>query len=158
MKNGQVKTRGFGVTNIEDPLPVTADTVFPIASISKTVATTAIMNLVNQGRVEVKAPVQRYLPDFRVVDEKVSRDVQIWHLLTHTPGWEGQLNTDDRGSESLNVFAAGMKDLPKLADPGSVWSYNNAGFGVAGRVIEVVTGKNIHEALRELVYAPVGMA
>src|SRR5262249_1683531 len=64
MKNGQVTTRGFGVTNIEDPLPVTADTVFPIASISKTVATTAIMNLVNQGRVDVKAPVQRYLPDF----------------------------------------------------------------------------------------------
>ncbi len=157
MKNGQVTTRGFGVTHIEDPLPVTADTVFPIASISKTVATTAMMNLVNQGRVEVKAPVQRYLPDFRVVDEKVSKEVQIWHLLTHSPGWEGQLNTDDRGSESLNVFTAEMKDKPQLAAPGAVWSYNNAGFGVAGRVIEVVSGKNIHDALRELVFNPVGM-
>jgi CubicO group peptidase (beta-lactamase class C family) len=158
MKNGQLTTRGFGVTNIEDPLAVTADTVFPIASISKTVAAAAIMNLVNQGRVEVNAPVQRYLPDFRVADEKVSKEVQIWHLLTHTPGWEGQLNTDDRGLESLNVFTAAMKDKPQLAAPGAVWSYNNAGFGVAGRVIEVVTGKTIHDALRELVFAPAGMA
>ena len=47
--------------------------------------------------------------------------------------------------------------MPQLADPGSVWSYNNAGFDVAGRVIEVVTGKNIHDALKDLVYTPVGL-
>src|SRR5437879_5263671 len=69
MKNGVTATRGFGVTNTEDPLPITADTVFPIASISKTFATTAIMNLIHQGKVELKAPVHHYLPDFRVVDE-----------------------------------------------------------------------------------------
>ncbi len=158
MKNGKVTTRGFGVTSVEDPQAVTADTVFPIASISKTFCSTAVMNLIGQGKVELKAPVRRYLPDFRVQDEKVTQDVQIWHLLTHTPGWEGQLNTDDRGAESLHVFADGMKDLPKLSDPGTVWSYNNAGFGLAGRVIEVVTGKTIHDALKELVYTPAGIA
>jgi hypothetical protein len=51
-----------------------------------------------------------------------------------------------------------MRDLPQMAAPGEVWSYNNAGFGVAGRVIEVVTGKTIHDALRELVFAPIGLA
>jgi len=158
MKNGEVTTRGFGVTNADNPQPITADTIFPIASISKTVATTAIMNLVNQGRIDLKAPVRRYLPEFRVTDETVSKEVQMWHLLTHTPGWEGQLNTDDRGTESLSVFTSEMKDKPQLAAPGTVWSYNNAGFGIAGRVIEVVSGKNIHEALRELVFNPIGMS
>jgi CubicO group peptidase (beta-lactamase class C family) len=158
LKNGQMMTRAFGVTNVDNPQPVTVDTIFPIASISKTVATTAIMNLVNQGRIDIKAPVRHYLPDFRVEDDKVSREVEIWHLLTHTPGWEGQLNAADRGTETLKVFTEEMRDKPQLAAPGAVWSYNNAGFGVAGRVIEVVTGKNIHDALRELVFTPVGMS
>ncbi|MBI4520962.1 MAG: serine hydrolase [Gemmatimonadetes bacterium] len=154
LKSGQLATRGFGVTNLGDALPVTAETIFPIASISKTVATTAIMNLVRQGVVDIEAPVRQYLPDFRVQDEGVSREVRIWHLLTHTPGWEGQLPTPDRGTESLASFTAGLRDLPQLAAPGEVWSYNNAGFGVAGRVIEVVSQSTIADALRELVFAP----
>ena len=91
VKNGQVMTRGFGVTNTDDPQPVTADSVFTIASISKTVTTTAVMKLIEQGRADLKAPIQKYLPEFRVQDEKTSREVSFWHLLTHTPGWEGQL-------------------------------------------------------------------
>jgi CubicO group peptidase (beta-lactamase class C family) len=87
----------------------------------------------------------------------VSREVAIWHLLTHTPGWEGQLNSQDRGTETLAFFADGMKDLPQLAAPGEVWSYNNAGFTLAGRVIEQVTGQTIHDALRTLVFEPIGL-
>src|SRR5439155_21659630 len=90
-------TRGFGVTSVEDPHPVTAATVFPIASISKTFASTAIMRLVEQEKVGLRAPVRTYLPDFRVEDEAVSRDVTVWHLLTHTSGWEGQIAPADSG-------------------------------------------------------------
>jgi CubicO group peptidase (beta-lactamase class C family) len=154
LKNGQMTVRGFGVTNIEDPLPVTGDTVFPIASISKTFAATAMVRLAQQGKLDLDAPVQRYLPEFRVGDETASREVAVWHLLTHMPGWEGQLNTVDRGTETLNVFVQSMRENPQIARPGEVWSYNNAGFGVAGRIIEVVTGKNINDALSELVYQP----
>jgi CubicO group peptidase (beta-lactamase class C family) len=157
-KNGQMTTQTFGLTNLDNPQPITVDTVFPIASISKTVATTAMMRLVELGKVDLKAPVRRYLPDFRVQDEEVSRAVTVWHLLTHTPGWEGQLNLEDRGSESLANFVTGLRDLPQLAAPGAVWSYNNAGFGVAGRVIELVSGKPIHEALRELVFKPLDLS
>ena len=96
--NGTVSIRGLGVTNVEDSLPVTAHTVFPIASISKTFAATAIMRLVEQGKVDLRAPVRTYLPEFRVRDEAVSRDVTIWHLLTHLGGWEGQVSGPDRGS------------------------------------------------------------
>src|SRR5687768_2719740 len=62
VRNGQITIRGFGVTSVEDPLPVTADTIFPLASISKTVTATAIMRLVEQGRLDLRAPVRKYLP------------------------------------------------------------------------------------------------
>jgi CubicO group peptidase (beta-lactamase class C family) len=129
-----------------------------IASISKTMTATAIVKLVEQGKVDLKAPVRTYLPDFAVQDPAATKDVAVWHLLTHTPGWEGQLSTEDRGVDALAHFVTTiMRDLPQLAPPGAVWSYNNAGFALAGRLIEVVTGRNIHDALREIVFAPLGL-
>jgi CubicO group peptidase (beta-lactamase class C family) len=156
-KDGRAETRVFGITNVDNSQPVTAETVFPIASISKTVAATAIMRLVQDGRLSTEAPARKYLPDFRVKDEQATNSVTIAHLLSHTPGWEGQLSADDRGAETLAHFTNGLRDLPQLAAPGEVWSYNNAGFGVAGRIIEVVSGKGIHDALRDLVFAPLGL-
>jgi CubicO group peptidase (beta-lactamase class C family) len=157
LKNGQLIERGFGLTNVDNPQPVTPDTIFALASISKTLTTTAIMRLVEQGKVDLNAPVKKYLPDFEVQDEAMTANVAIWHLLTHTPGWEGQLSSADRGSQTLASFIEQIRDLPKLAEPGEVWSYNNAGFNVAGRVIEVVTGQTIHDAFRSLVFEPIGL-
>src|SRR3982751_6532766 len=144
--------QGLGVTNVEDPLPVTAHTVFPIASISKTFATTAMLRLIEQGKVDLHAPVRKYLPEFRVRDEAVSRDVTIWHLLTHTGGWEGQVSGPERGTATLENFVGSINDLMQVAPPGAAWSYNNAGFSIAGRVIEVVTGQSISRALQDLVF------
>ncbi len=157
VRNGQATVKTFGVTNVDDPQPITPDTVFALASISKTVTATAMMRLVEQGKVSLDDPVRKYLPDFKIADEATTRDVKIWHLLTHTPGWEGQLSSEDRGVQSLAYFVETMKDLPRLAAPGEVWSYNNAGFVVAGRVIEVVTGQNIHQAFKTLVFDPIGL-
>ena len=157
VKDGRMTVRGFGVANIDNPQPVTPDTGFPIASISKTVTATAIMRLAEQGKVDLASPVRRYLADFAVKDAAATRDVAVWHLLTHTAGWEGQLTPEDRGVESLTHFAASQRDLPQLAAPGAVWSYNNAGFTIAGRLIEVVSDMRIHEALRTLVIQPIGL-
>jgi CubicO group peptidase (beta-lactamase class C family) len=155
--DGTVSIRGLGVTNVEDPLPVTAHTVFPIASISKTFAATAMMRLVEQGKVDLRAPVRTYIPDFRVRDEAVSRDVTVWHLLTHLGGWEGQVSGPDRGTETLKNFVTTITDLMQVAPPGAAWSYNNAGFSLAGRVIEVATGTSINRAIRDLVFQPLGL-
>ena len=149
--------RGLGVTNVEDPLPVTDHTVFPIASISKTFAVTAVLRLVEQGKVDLQAPVRRYLPEFRVRDERVSREVTIWHLLTHTGGWEGQIAGPERGEETLKNFVASITDLMQVAPPEAAWSYNNVGFSIAGRLIEAVTEKSINRAIRDLVFAPLGL-
>jgi CubicO group peptidase (beta-lactamase class C family) len=156
-KNGHTRICTFGVTHIADPRPLTPDTVFPIASISKCITATAVMCLVEQGRAELNTRVQRYLPDFRGGDDEASRSVTLWYLLTHSAGWEGQLATENRADDSLASLVEGLRDVPQLADPGSVWSYNNTGFGVAGRVIEIVTGRSIHEALRDLVFAPLDL-
>jgi CubicO group peptidase (beta-lactamase class C family) len=158
IENGVPSIRGLGVTNMDDALPVNEHTVFPIASISKTFAVTAAMRLVEQGKLDLKAPVQKYLPDFRVQDEAVSRDATIWNLLTHTGGWEGQIAGPERGEDTLRNFVATlMPQNMQIAPPGAAWSYNNAGFSVAGRVIEVVTGQSINRAMRELVFTPLGL-
>jgi CubicO group peptidase (beta-lactamase class C family) len=164
--NGVMHTRGLGVTNVEDPLAVNEHTVFPIASISKTFAATAMMRLVEQGQVDLQAPVRRYLPDFKVRDAAVSRDVTVWNLLTHTSGWEGQVSGPERGEDTLRNFVTSIGDLMQLApldptrakSPAAVWSYNNAGFSVSGRVIEAVTGTSINRAMRDLVFTPLGLA
>ena len=157
LQGGAMSIRGLGITNIEDPLPVTAHTVFPIASISKTFAATAMMRLVEQGKVDLKAPVRTYLPDFRVRDEAATRDATVWHLLTHLGGWEGQVSGPDRGTETLKNFMGTITDLMQVAPPGAAWSYNNAGFSIAGRVIETVTGSPINRAIRDLVFQPLGL-
>jgi CubicO group peptidase (beta-lactamase class C family) len=156
--NGVMTTRGLGATNVEDPLPVTEHTVFPIASISKTFAATMAMRLVEQGKLDLKAPVRRYLPDFKVRDAAVSKDVTVWNLLTHSAGWEGQVSGPERGEDTLRNFVATvMPDLMQVAPPAAAWSYNNAGFSVLGRVIESVTGTSINAAVRDLVFTPLAL-
>lgn len=155
--DGHATIRGLGVTSVENPLPITAHTVFPIASISKTFAATAMLRLIEQGKVDLHAPVRTYLPEFRVRDEGVSREVTIWHLLTHTGGWEGQVSGPERGEDTLKNFVASIADLMQVAPPGAAWSYNNAGFSIAGRVIETVTEKSINRAIRDLVFTPLGL-
>ena len=155
--NGNTMIRGIGITNVEDSLPVNAHTVFPIASISKTFAATAMMRLVEQGKVDLRASVRTYLPEFRVRDETVTRDVTVWHLLTHLGGWEGQVAGPDRGTETLAHFLTTITDLMQVAPPGAAWSYNNAGFSIAGRVIEKATGNSINRSIRDLVFQPLGL-
>ena len=81
--SGESFTAGAGITSVENPLPVTDETLFQIGSITKTVTATAMMRLVEQGRLELNAAVREYLPDFRVRDVDASARVTVWHLLTH---------------------------------------------------------------------------
>lgn len=153
-----VALRGLGVASVENPAPIGPHTVFPIASISKTFAATAALRLAEQGELGLTDPVRTHLPDFRVADEAVSRGVTLWHLLTHTSGWEGQVSGGDRGVDTLKHFVENtITDLMQLAPPGAAWSYNNAGFGVLGRVIEVVTDSSANRAMRDLVFEPIGL-
>jgi CubicO group peptidase (beta-lactamase class C family) len=148
----------FGVTSSDNPLPVTPDTLFQIGSTTKTFVATAIMRLVEQGAIDLDVPIRTYLPDLKLEDEDVARRVTMWHLLTHTGGWVGDYfgDTGD-GTDALARTVAELANLQQLTPLGEVWSYNNSGFCIAGRVLSVVTGQEFEDALTDLVLNPLDM-
>lgn len=156
IKDGRLQLRGFGVTSVEDPRPVTADTVFELASLSKTVTATAAMRLVEQGALELDAPVRRSLPSFRIQDEAAASAITLRHLLTHSAGFEPRYSVGD-GDGALGRWVGTTGDLIQLAPPGRIWSYSNPGYGLAGHLIELATGQDVRDAFRELVFAPLGL-
>ena len=156
--SGESFTAGAGITSVENPLPVTDETLFQIGSITKTVTATAMMRLVEQGKLELKATVREYLPDFRVRDVDASARVTVWHLLTHLSGWTGDVFTDKgNNDDAAEKYVNSMAEFEQLAPLGTVFSYNNAAFCVAGRVIEVLTGETFEDAIRDLIFEPLGM-
>lgn len=158
LHQGEIKTAGLGVTHVEHPLPVTPDTLFQIGSITKTYTATAIMRLVEQGKLSLDEPVRTYVPDFAVVDQDTSARVTVWHLLTHTAGWSGDLFTDmNFGDDALAQYVAAMAELEQETPLGAYVSYNNAAVSLAGHVVAAVTGKTYEAAMQELVLEPMGL-
>jgi len=155
---GECYTAGFGQTNINHPLPVDAATLFQIGSTTKTVTATIAMQLVEEGKVALDEPISTYLPELRLQDAAAQAGVTLRHLFTHTAGWLGDYFEDTgRGADAVERYVAGMAELPQLTPLGEVWSYNNAGFGLAGRVIEVVTGQSYEAVVKERIFAPLEM-
>src|SRR5947207_13215659 len=85
--DGEEYADGFGVTSVENPLPVDADTLFQIGSTTKTFTGTAAMRLVDRGRLDLDAPLRIYLPKLRLAGRRVAGRVTLRHLLNHTGGW-----------------------------------------------------------------------
>src|SRR5438270_4545061 len=82
--DGKMEFALHGVTSVENPLPVDEDTLFQYGSTGKTFTATAMLRLVEQGRVDLDAPVRTYIPEFRLKDEDVARTVTVFHLFNHT--------------------------------------------------------------------------
>lgn len=148
--------KGFGVTNVDHPLPVDGDTVFRIGSTTKTFTGTTMMRLVEQGKVDLDATVRQYIPDFAVIDESVSAAVTVRQLLNHTSGWNGDdIQGFGRGDDAVARYVSSMSTrTTQLTPPGSVFAYNNSGLVVAGRIIELVTGTTYESAVQELLLDP----
>jgi len=155
--DGKEYVKGYGVTNVDYPLPVDANTVFRINSTTKTFTGTAVMRLVDEGKVDLDTPVRKYLPDFATTDAAASAQVTVRQLLNHSAGWLGDdLQGFGEGDDALARFVASMKDLPQLTSPGSTFSYNNAALCVAGRIVEVVQGSSYEAAVKTLLLDPLG--
>jgi CubicO group peptidase (beta-lactamase class C family) len=156
---GQHHIRCFGVTNVDYPVPIDPDTVFRIASTTKTFTGTAAMRLVDQGNLDLEAKVRRYLPHFRTHVPGVAERVTVRQLLDHTAGWLGDdFENTGQGDDALARYVAGMARLPQLTAPGAVFSYSNSALSLAGRVIEAATKTTYEHAVRELLLDPLGLS
>lgn len=148
-----------GVTSIENPLPVDPDTLFLLASITKTYTATALMRLVAEGRVDLHARVREYIPELVLAGEDAAARMTVLHLLNHTSGLDWALIIDSgEGDDALARYVEKLAELPIIAPPGTRASYSQAGYNLAGRIIEKVTGMTFELALADLILEPLGLA
>ena len=158
LRGGRVTGAAAGVINLDTAVPTTLDTVFQIGSITKIFTTTLIMQLVDEGRLDLDEPVVTYLPSFRVADLSVSRQVTPRHFLSHQSGIDGDFFVDaGRGDDSVEKLVEMAVMLPSLFAPGAKHSYCNLGFALLGRLAEVLTRRTYDELLRERIFEPLGM-
>ncbi|MGC4982126.1 serine hydrolase domain-containing protein [Streptomyces sp. DT193] len=155
--DGREMYASHGVTSLANPLPVDENTLFPLASVSKTFTATALMRLVAQGEVDLDAPVRRYVPELRLADERAAARITVLNLLNHTAGLEWNLIDDGKGDRSLAGLVDKLPGLPLIAAPGARASYSQAGYNLAGRIVEKVTGLPFEQAMASLVLEPVGL-
>ncbi|MFD5521105.1 serine hydrolase domain-containing protein [Streptomyces sp. NPDC127066] len=155
--DGRETYASHGVTSLANPLPVDENTLFPLASVSKTFTATALMRLVAEGAVDLDAPVRRYVPELRLADERAAARITVLNLLNHTAGLEWNLIDDGKGDRSLAGLVEKLPGLPLIAAPGARASYSQAGYNLAGRIVEKVTGLPFEQAMASLVLEPVGL-
>ncbi len=154
----QTVTAATGVLNIRTGQPATPDSVFQFGSITKTWTATLVMQLVDEGLLDLDAPVSSYLPDFRLSDPETTAQVTARHLLTHTSGISGDFFPDNgRGDDCLERYVAELAEPTSSHPLGAVMSYCNAGFSLLGRLIEVLRGATWDVVLRERLLEPLGL-
>jgi CubicO group peptidase (beta-lactamase class C family) len=154
----EITTLATGVLNTATGVAVTTDSLFQIGSVTKVWTATVLMRLVEQGRVELDAPVVRVLPAFRVADPAAGERITLRHLLTHTSGIDGDFFHDTgRGDDCLERYVAACAGLAQVHPVGATMSYCNTGYVVLGRIVEVLAGRCWDDALRELLIEPLGL-
>ena len=147
-----------GVTHASHPLPVDPDTLFQIASNSKPFTATLVLQLVAEGAVDLDDPVRKHLPEFGALDPRYADAVTVRHLLCHRVGLDGDaLFVRQPDPPRLESVCAALARARPLVPPGGHWTYCNAGFSVAGRLVETLRGQPFDAVLRERILAPLGM-
>jgi len=159
--DGAAFAAGSGVTGVEDPRKVTADTLFQLCSVTKPMTAALALGLVEEGLLDLNEPVATYLPELTLADTSTRDRLTLRHLLAHTTGltgeWQGDLAEYGSGEDALARLIADYPQLTQHAPLGAYWGYSNPGYWLAGRLIEVVTGVGFETAMRERLLAPLGM-
>ena len=143
----------YGETNVEYPRAVSPATLFQVGSISKTFTSTLMMMLVEDGLISLEDPVARHLPALAGQAGLDTESMTIEHLLSHQSGFDG----DHLFTHDSTAGLGALRGARRLFDPGDGFSYSNAGFSMAGVVIEAVTGRVFNQFMRERLLHPLGM-
>jgi CubicO group peptidase (beta-lactamase class C family) len=158
LRDGAITDVAAGLLSVRTLVDATPDSLFQIGSISKVWTTTLIMQLVDEGKLTLDTPVAELITDFAVVDAEVASTVTVRHLLTHSSGIDGDVFTDTgRGDDCVQRYVEKMQEIGQNHPLGATFSYCNSGFILAGRIVEVLTGKTWDAALRERIIEPLGL-
>ncbi|WP_433472480.1 serine hydrolase domain-containing protein [Spirillospora sp. CA-142024] len=156
--DGQVHELASGVLHRGTGVEVTPDSVFLSGSIAKVYTATLIMRLVDEGKLDLDAPVVDTLPEFATPDPEATRTITVRQLLSHTGGVTNDFNFDGgRGDDCLARYVEAARRVALDCPPGTAISYGGLGYIVLGRLIEKVTGLTWDQALKELLFAPLGL-
>ena len=159
-RNGQIiYKKAFGMANLELNIPMQADNIFRIGSITKQFTSVAILQLMEQGKLSLQDDITKFIPDYPTHGHHIT----IEHLLTHTSGIQsytgmkdfGEIMRKDMKPEEL---VAHFKNQPMEFAPGTKWNYNNSGYFLLGYIIEKITGKTYPQYVEEVFFKPLGMA
>ena len=172
LAGGSVWTGAYGQRGVQDPSPMTGDTLFWIASMTKAIASVAALQMVEQGRVSLDQPASDFVPaigrsmiieGFDAKGEArlrpATKPVTLRHLLTHTSGYGYAFFSQDlaRYCEAKGLGLDSALDLPRLAEAGECWNYG-VGIDFAGQVVEAITGQSLDVYLQQHVFDVLGMA
>lgn len=154
-------SKGYGHADRSAEVPVDAETtLFPTASVAKLFTWTAVMQLVEQGKLDLDADVNDYLTGFQIPDT-FPEPVRVWHLLSHTTGFEDrpQVGAYTRKSENLPELEAALIDyVPERAwEPGLYTAYSNYGAALAGQLVAEASGMRWEDYVEAKVFGPLGM-
>ncbi len=162
VQDGKIElAKGYGYANIEKQIPISPDeTIFRIGSTSKLFTWTAVMQLVEQGKIDLNADVNTYLPDFQI-PTTFPTPVTMLNLMNHTAGFEERVTgIESRGPAdmiSLNDYLATyMPD--RVRPPGELSTYSNYGAALAGHIVEVVSGMTFEQYIETFIFEPLSMA
>ena len=153
-----VYLKGYGQADASGH-SVTPQTPFIIGSISKTFTALAVMQLVEAGKVELDAPVQRYLPWFRVADPQASAQITVRHLLNHTSGLPQKADTFLWTDQDAGVLERSVRYLQtvQLARPIGQFGYSNANYQTLGLIVQTVSGEPYEAYIAQHIFAPLQM-
>ena len=155
VRNGKISLlKTYGLSNVEHQVPVKPETIFQSGSIGKQFTATAVMTLVEDGKLSLDDKISKYISDL----PESWKNITVRHLLTHTAGLgEYPPDFDTRRDLTEDEYLGIIKSIPLNYPPGTKWDYSNLGFVTLGILIRKITGKFYGDYLTERVFQPVGM-
>ena len=156
VKDGKVVlARGYGLANVEHQVPVKPETIFQSGSTGKQFTATAVMMLVEEGKLSLEDKIAKYFTDA----PEAWRDITVRHLLTHTSGMtDYPPDFDMRRDYTEDELFQRIKTIPLAFQPGEKWSYSNIAYVMLGILIHKVSGKFYGDFLQERVFKPLEMS
>jgi len=151
--------KGFGVTSLSNPSPVTPQTIFDLASISKSFTALGVLLLRDEGLIDLDAPVQQYLPDFQLDDPQVA-DITVRQLLNQTSGLPGNFSAPlifQQGEDEFKEVVDAISHLKLNRPPGSSFEYADINYCLLGALIERVTGTTFEDYMQQSVFKLLGL-